>query len=167
MVDTGNLPPRRRWRRVLLAGSLALNLFLIGGVAGVALIAGKSERGAPPVADLELFRMVALLPQEDRRELRDRLRETRDPVLGIDWRRGFRDRLVAELTAETPSADAIAALLAEQRETSDRIAARVERAYADFIVTLPQADRAAYAERLERLRDRKRHGGHRDKSHRD
>lgn len=45
MTDTGGRPPRRRWLIVIVAVSLALNLFFIGATAGTAIM--MREQKAP------------------------------------------------------------------------------------------------------------------------
>lgn len=142
----------RRWATVLLVFSLALNLLIVGMVAGWMLSPGgpRGER-----SDLRQARgllgepFVRALPQEDRRALladalrnRDQLRENRQ---ALARRLGdFLDALEAEEFDEAT----IRGLLSEQRGAAIRRQEIGEALLIERLSAMSRDERRAYAERL-------------------
>jgi len=129
----------RRWRIVLLA-SLAVNLLVVGLVAGALLDRDDRRpgfRGQP---------LVSALPDADRAALRDELgRPDRE-----DRRARFRALLDA-IRAEPFDAAALRDLLATERARGQDRAARFETAIIARLSGMDAAARADYARRLEQM----------------
>lgn len=148
---TASPPPADpRWLRWLLAASLALNLLVLGLVAGEALRHGPPA-GGPRPTELALGPLARALEEGDRRAILEDLRgrPELDPL-------GRRERGQA-------FADILAAVRAEPfdegrlREAMARQSARVEaaqQATQDAVVArlsaLTPREREAFADRLER-----------------
>lgn len=147
MADTLT-QPRRRWRVVLVI-SLALNVLVLGVILGAVLRGGP---GAPPYATrLALGPVAEALDRPDRRAVAERLRDMRDlPRIDRAERQRIAEDLREILKAESFDATAFA-------ETLERIDARARamqtagrQALIDQLALMSQAERAAFAERLER-----------------
>lgn len=137
------------WVRVTLFLSLAINLLILGIVAGFLVLGGPDRRADRDGRDLGSFYTRALT-DADRRALR------REFMAGLADGRRDRDTLMADLHAPletlrtTPfDADAFASAMADQ---STRRAQREElgrRLLAARIAAMSDAERAAYADRIE------------------
>jgi uncharacterized membrane protein len=144
-----------RWMRVLLVVSLAANLAVVGVVAGWALRHGGHHGHHPTRLDMAGGPLTRALSDEDRREIGQRMREVWRESGGN--RAGFRssfDALVVDLRAVPFDPDRVAERMREQRQG---FAARFEMGQDVLIAHLAamsDADRAAYADRLEaRIRE--------------
>lgn len=150
-----------RWLRIALVVSLALNLAVIGLVAGSIakdpsrlrdrdrsehgqrLPAGLRELGPLPfIVALEPDQRAALLDsarsrETDLRAPRSVLRQRFEEMLNL-------------LRAEEFDEDALRALIAEQRSASIRRAEVGESLLVAQFAAMSQAERAAYADRLDR-----------------
>ena len=142
-------PSRRlRWALVL---SLALNLLIVGVIAGAVVNARRRPR-APTVADVGFGPFTQALSPEDRRALRDafvgRLPEMRDARRAM---RAELQALVDALRAETwNEAATVAAFESLRSRTEERIAVGQDLLIARIAAMSP-AERAAFADRLENL----------------
>lgn len=130
----------RRWR-ILLIGSLALNLLVAGALVG-ALLHGPADdrrrsRGEP---------LVNALPDTDRAALRNRLQRP-----DRDQRRARFQSLLAILRADPFDPDALRAMLTTERDLGNARARLSEDAIIARLAEMSLAERAAYAERLARL----------------
>ena len=146
--------PGRRGRilRIALVISLALNLLVLGVMAGGVMKGGPGAR-ATNTSDLRALWMA--LPDEARREMRpaDAERRAGDRRAQREERRAQaaarQAELLALLRAPEFDADAFAAiLLTDHEERSARIA-RAHRAFVDRVAALDAAARATVAARLE------------------
>lgn len=151
-------PPRTRtWVKVLLAVSLALNLAVLGLVAGAGLRAEKTwHTGSPDharnvVRDLGLAPIIGAFPPEMRREMAREFRDRSGPP------RADRLALAAELEdalgvlrSEPFDRAALEGLLNRQR---DRVAARLSAGrdvVLDRIEAMSAQERVAFADKLEK-----------------
>lgn len=148
-------PGPGRWMRVLLVVSLAVNLAVVGVVAGWALRHGGHHGHHPSRLDMAGGPLTRALSDEDRRAIGQRMREVWRERGGN--RAGIRssfDALVVDLRAVPFDPDRVAERMREQREG---FAARFEMGQQVLIAHLAamsDADRAAYADRLEaRIKD--------------
>ena len=144
-----------RWMTVVLAVSLALNLAVVGLVAGAALSRGGppfTGRGPGPGGPLAL---VGALPDEIRGETMAALRAGRDRP-DREERRARMDRLTALIRAEPFDRAAVAEMLVDQRSGAAREAQRLENAVLDRLERMDAAGRDAFADRLEDGRRRGR-----------
>ncbi|TCP60834.1 putative membrane protein [Rhodovulum bhavnagarense] len=144
-------PPTRTWVRVMLIASLALNLLILGMVGGAVV----GHRGASTRADLgeaAYGPYARALADEDRAALRaamrsqaPRLRENRKAV-----RQGFNDLLDA-LRAEPYMPEHVAVILATQ-EAHARDQGEIWRdLMTERLAAMTPEQRAAFADRLERV----------------
>lgn len=127
--------------RVIFALSLALNLLVVG------LVAGVWWRGGPPDGARIGGQAAALyraLPGEDRRALRAEMRGTIDR-----GRLRIRDPLIAALKADPFDPAAVAAILVAQSDAQAQAQMRMRALWLDRIAAMSPAERAAYADRLE------------------
>ncbi len=146
-----------RGMKILFGLSLALNLAVIGIVAGSFLrpegaghrlskSPGMSAFGAP---------YVLALPKEDRRAVFQILRKApREEVPNRQMRREmFRDVLVS-LRATPFDADALESAVSRQAESSVSVQSRAQRAWLDVVEAMTDAERADYAAKVEDLLSR-------------
>lgn len=152
--DTNTAPQRRSpvWMRVLLGVSLALNLAVVGIVAGVALRFGGDDRpGHPPRMGSATIRA---LPAEDRRAILNRARAevktTRRPRSDVA-------EMAALLRAAPYDHGALEALVAERRAQRQGWITAMQGAWLEHVATMTEAERMDYAQALEEAgKDRRR-----------
>ncbi|MEL6799059.1 MAG: periplasmic heavy metal sensor [Pseudomonadota bacterium] len=142
------------WMRITLVVSLALNLLVIGIVVGALATRGGREDGTRPLGalrDLGPTPFIVALDPEHRRDLAQSmrgeaasLRENREEL-----RTRF-EALLAALRADPFDPDAVAALLGEQRQVGARRQAIGEKLLLDHLASMSGAERAAYADRLDK-----------------
>ena len=149
------------WLRVVLVLSLGLNLLVVGLVGGAMLSGGgprehaREARGNP---------FIVALPQDERRAVFGEMR--REAGSGrrshAELRARF-DALLTEIRAEEFDAGAVAALLEEQRSAGSARQEAGERVLIARLTQMTQAERMAYADRLEQALKRRgpRGGGER------
>mgnify|MGYP000011737315 CR=1 FL=1 len=157
-----NIP---RWLKVVLAGSLALNLAVIGGVVGLAL----TFDGPPPDKDFRSGAAGAYIGAFDkstRRELRERMRES------FKGERPSREQFAANtrafaalVRAEPLDVAALQAHLDAQTDRFEQGRKFGEQMLIQTLQTLDPAARAAYAARLEQFADHGPKGGKDFKPH--
>lgn len=159
-------PPMRTWIKLLLGVSLALNLAVIGLVAGAMLrFGGADGMHAPPRSlGASLYRE---LPPKARRALRDDLAP--GPDGGLPDHAAQTRRLTEVLRSEPFDPDAAAATLTAHSAAQAERLTRMQDAWLVRVTAMSAAERAAYADRLEEALTR-RHGhgrSHRDRPPRD
>lgn len=153
MNETPNAPPKaRRWLWPVLVLSLALNLLIVGIVAG-SVFSSKGPRGRdnlrpPGVIGAPFFQA---LPKEERRAILsdiarndDRIKETRESL---------RARFEAFLTAVRADPfvpDDVAAVLSEQRVTAVKRQEIGEELLLKRLESMSAEERASYADSLEK-----------------
>lgn len=143
--------PKGRWLRIALVLSLALNLAVVAAVVGAAW-RFKGVEGAGPRQGGGGVLYLRALPEEDRRVLREALRATPRvaPVAA---------RMVEVLRAEPFDASAAAGLLETERAAGlqrQDIAADV---WLERVTRMSTQERAAYADRLQALLERRKDRG--------
>ncbi|MDF0597028.1 periplasmic heavy metal sensor [Psychromarinibacter halotolerans] len=144
--------PKRKWSvgRIVLILSLALNLLVVGLVAGALLHRHQLPDRPPRIADLGFGPYVRSLSREDREALgtafkaeEGNFRERRETL-----RRQFEELLTA-LRATPYNHDAVQAIITSQQEealASQRVGSRL---FLDHLAGMSDAQRAAYADKLE------------------
>ncbi|MDP5085133.1 MAG: periplasmic heavy metal sensor [Yoonia sp.] len=144
--------PSRLWRSVLVL-SLALNLAVVGVVAG-AVISGRFGDGPPRSFDLGLGPVTRALTQDERREIGRALR--RDRGLRSFDLRGRVSAMVAAIQAEPFDEAALRGLMAEHAARVSEVQAKAQDAFVDMISQMSPERRAAFADQLiqELSRDR-------------
>ena len=152
MTTATNAKPPRRWMRWVLLVSLTLNLLVIGLATGAALrLSGWGE--GPPNRALGPM-LYRELPREDRRVLRGTLRtsEVAPPMRPRQQARA----MALLLRADPFETEAMAALLAQQRQTQVTFQSEVQRTWLVHVTQMTLDERAAYADRLEAAVERHR-----------
>lgn len=143
-----------RWMKILLVVSLALNLLVVGMVAGFAIKGGPKWHDGPPGGAGAMHRALS---EADRVELKQRMiREFRSEKGGRAAFRQEMDGLVTLLRAETFDAAAAAERMARLRDVFDGRVASAQGLLVDYWGEMSPADRAAYADRLEAEMQRRR-----------
>ncbi|WP_172293439.1 periplasmic heavy metal sensor [Pseudoruegeria sp. HB172150] len=151
MSDPVTEPKRRfRWGRLVLILSLALNLLVVGLIAG-ALIKGPPKRDhGLPMRDLGFGPFVAALPDGDRQALAEAIREQEGSFQSrrSELRRQF-DAFLAALRAEPYDHQALVQIIeSQQNEIAESLQAGRDLLL-DQIAGMDDGERAAYAESLE------------------
>lgn len=146
-------PGMKRWLKLLLAGSLALNLAMIGIAAGTVWRFGGKDRDwhrrPPPSVGSMIFRE---LDQETRKALRQQ---------AGGGHGSFRQRrhaegaaVIAALRSSDFDAGALLAVLRNQAESRHAFHTKVQEAWVRKLEAMTPADRAAFADRMEQRMQR-------------
>lgn len=144
-----------RWMKILLTGSLAVNLLVVGVVAGAAWRFSKAPQGGGGPRDG--FAVIAALERDDRRAVLKELRQE-----GRQARAQARDdmaRLLDVLRSPTLDPDALDALMLSQITRGKTMQDTVRAAWSARVTAMSAQERAAYADRLEyRLKASRKRG---------
>jgi uncharacterized membrane protein len=150
----------RPWIRVLLVGSLAMNLLVVGLVAGVMVRGGPF--GGGPSGREPVTPYTRAIAETDRGALR---RELGRALRNRDGTRGevtaaYKEAL-SILRADPYDAAAMEAILRKQAELTDRRRRQGEAFLAGYLARMSIDERHAYADRLEDEieRFRRKHAG--------
>ena len=151
MADRTEQAPRMRgWVRVVLFVSLALNLAVVGLVAGVALRHGGEKRAGPPRADHMSLAYVRALDRTDREAIRDAMRAALPDRAQL--RAGQRAAFAAVLAAvRSDSFDPaeVERLLEAQFAVSEGRQQLGRQFLIERLGMMSAAERAAFADRVE------------------
>jgi uncharacterized membrane protein len=140
----------RRSLLVLLFASLALNLFVLGAVAGAAFLGGRFHHHRPaPRGGAPMFAAAAALPQAERTAYSDTLRAAAAEA-GPKLReaRAARREAWGRLAADPPDAAAVTAELDRARALEAQAREDVDHRVVDFAARLPPPERHALAQAL-------------------
>lgn len=133
---------KKRWMPVVLTLSLALNLAVVAALAGAAWRHKETDRG-PRVARGGAIYMQAL-PRDVRheifRDLRAAMPARQDPA-----------EMIAALRQVPFDPAAAEAVLASERTGALMRQDAASSAWLDYITALPDAEREAYADRLQKI----------------
>ena len=135
-----------RFWRVLLVISLAMNVAVIGLVAGFAW--RKDRVGPPHGISLTLGPIGSALSREDRRELVEDLRA--DPRLRPHRRGDDLDAILAALRADPFDRATLQGAMSAMTARKDRLQEAAREALIERVTLMSDADRIAFADRLER-----------------
>lgn len=152
----------RGWLRVVLFGSLALNLLVVGLVAGATVRGGPYHAGGPSARE-PVTPYTRAFEEDQRKDLR---RDLRRAIVGTrDGTRGEITEAYAQalslLRAEAFDAAAMRAVLRRQAELSNTRRRKGEEVLAVYLAQMSAQERRAYADRLEEevARFGRKHGG--------
>ena len=155
-TEPASTPPAsgtRGWVKIVLALSLAMNLAVVGVVSGAWLRHGGPPRGEP--RDMGLGPIGDAMTKEDRKALRDAfLAKYPDMKAGLATLRADFDALKAALRASPFDP---AALEAAMGIIANRNADRLQTGQAliaAYLVSMTDAERAAFADRLDQALER-------------
>lgn len=138
-------PGRRLWMRLLLGGSLALNLLFVGLFVGAAMRFGGPDRKPPqPSVGAALFREM---PREHRRALFSTMRSHHD----IDGSRRASEAqaVVQALRAQPFDPDALSRVVGQQLNRRSTWLAATQDDWLARVAEMSAQDREAYADRIE------------------
>ncbi|MFA3917601.1 periplasmic heavy metal sensor [Ruegeria hyattellae] len=146
----------RTWVKLLLGVSLALNLAVAGLAVGAMLRFGGHDhkRPMPKTVGSMLYRA---LPDDDRKTLRTQTRElhkARQGAKGADLK-----AVIAMLDADPFDPQALRLVISEQAEARSAVFMAMQNAWIEQVLTMDDAERQVYAERLEELAQRGRKKG--------
>lgn len=139
--------------KVALAASLALNLFIVGAVAGAAGMQARLSKKVPETSTRgnasALMRAAEVLPEGKREQYHARLKAEGEKAQA-DFRAARAARVKASALIAAPNYDQsrIEALLAEARTHDVAARTRFESAVIEFAATLTPAERKVLGERL-------------------
>lgn len=149
MTETNIRARSPLWVKILLALSLAVNLAIVGLVAGLLIRAPGPLRGGGPGLSYALPYIVAL-DREDRRAVMGTVREDPDLPDRRDRRAQFDDMLAA-LRADPLDEDVVRAVLARQASGVARVQSVAQEAWLELVSGMSAAERAAYADTVEQV----------------
>ncbi|MCL6283952.1 periplasmic heavy metal sensor [Ruegeria sp. 2012CJ41-6] len=146
----------RTWVKLLLGVSLALNLAVAGLAVGAMLRFGGHDhkRPMPKTVGSMLYRA---LPDDDRKALRTQTRAVHKA------RRGAKEvdlkAVITVLNAEPFDPQALREVIGQQAKARSAMFMAMQTAWIAQVLTMDDAERQVYADRLEELAQRKRHKG--------
>lgn len=164
MSETGNdSAPREgapRWMKITLVVSLALNLLVAGMVGGAVLRHGMRPGDHHPPGRAHLGRAyVQALDRADRRALWREMHANRPaPAAHADP-----DAVLRALRASPFDPAALRSVMERQRQAGLERMRRGQRLLQDRLAAMSDAERAAYADRLETLVSARHRGARHDR----
>lgn len=145
---------RTRWVIVALCLSLALNLLIVGYIAGSVARHGGTGPDARTLPALGAFGapyMIAL-PREDRRAvLRALQRDGEGRLPGRQARRDMFDDVLIQLRADPFDQAALEASVRRQADVSVAVQQRLQRAWLQKVAAMEASERQSYADQVESL----------------
>tara|TARA_R110002095_G_scaffold137259_1_gene118990 strand:+ start:103 stop:645 length:543 start_codon:yes stop_codon:yes gene_type:complete len=156
MSDTSPQPnqtPRARgfrWGRLVLVTSLALNLGILGMVVGAAVKGGWHGGEPRAIRDVGFGPFTRALTEDDRKMMRRAFMANAPDMRAT--RQSLQQDMAALLAALRAAPFDPAALADALRQTTERARQRQEigeKLLLDFVAALPDAERLAFADRLE------------------
>lgn len=155
MQDTNPKQPRTSRRiKVILGLSLALNLAVVGLIAGTALRHGDEKRGGSHSAGFGAYGLpyMIALPREDRRSVIQAVRAEKNADLpDRAARRAIYLEALAALRASPFDAQALSEVVTRQAQTTIRVQQVAQDAWLEVVGNMSDAERAAYAEEIEEV----------------
>ena len=161
MTDAGTPGPERtrrapRWLLVALVVSLALNLIVVGSVAGAVWRFRKPPQWASAVTP-NLLGYASTLPAQRRKQLWDTTAEERRHIRPFRREvRAAREETIKALTAEPFEKQLFLAAQSRQAEAENRARQAVQDLYVKIAEGLTPEERRAFP----RWREDRRHPGH-------
>lgn len=149
-----NPPAGGRWGKVILFTSLALNLLFVGFVSGNLLTNGPGKR-ASMVRELNFGPFTEALSKEERSTLRRAFVKVAPDIAGErqNMRRDLGVLLVILRAAQFDRAAMEVVFAGQRDQTVDRLALG-QTLVLDLVAAMTPADRAGFADRLERVMSR-------------
>ena len=137
-------------RTIILAVSLAFNVFVVGALAGGGYMWHVSGQHRPAIAVRGgLGRAAVKLPAAERKAFRQMLAETRRAAASdVAAARAGRLSLAQLMTTDPINRQAIDAQLAAIRQSDSALRARLEKTVINFFETLTPSERSTFVEGL-------------------
>lgn len=143
-ATTGFLRGMPRWMLVVLFGSLALNLLVVGSLAG----AVWRHRAPPPMPGVVIPNLVGYagaLPAERKKQLEQLTRDERNHVRPFRREvRAAREETIKALVAQPFDRDRFVAAQARQAEVENRARTAVQDLYVKIADSLTPEERGAF-----------------------
>jgi uncharacterized membrane protein len=139
-----------RARTIVLAISLAFNVFIVGAAVGGAYMWHAFGPHRPGIAARGgLGRAAEKLPAAERKAFRQMLAQTRkDAASDVAVARSGRMKLAQLMTADPIDRQAIDAQLSVIRQADSALRAKLEKTVIDFFETLTPSERQTFVEGL-------------------
>lgn len=135
-----------RWLKILLGLSLAVNIAILGTIAGFFLRGGPPRDG--PLAMGYAAPYVIALPRETRRVVLDTIRSDASlPSRGA--RKARYDEMLAALGADPFDRDRVQQILERQGDENTRVQEASRDAWLSAVADMDAAEREAYVSRIE------------------
>jgi uncharacterized membrane protein len=149
--------PRRTWR-IVLVGSLALNLLMVGAVGGAFL---RSGGGPPRGFELQLGPLSDVLSPKDRRQIGDQIRRGigRQGQSRTARREAF-ESLVLAVAAQPFDPETLAASIRDQQKQQDNVREAALDVFVAHLTNMTAVERSDFANKL---RDSFARRGNRDR----
>ena len=143
MADTPKSP---RWMRIALVASLALNLLILGGLAGAAFLRGPGEP-----AERALGPFARAFDDEHRDAFRSRLKDRSEPLRQnrYEARKAFK-AILTTLRAETFDPSAFEEAVAHQVKQLTAFQYVGQESLVEQLATMTLDERREFADRLEK-----------------
>ena len=150
----------RRGLLIALIVSLAVNLFLLGGLAGAMLMGWPMHRPPPQMGPPRLAALGAALTPDQRQAWQATIRQAAQNV-GPKLRQArlLRDQALRSMNADTVDTQAVLAALNQSRGLEFQARSEMDRAVVGFTATLPADERRKLGEALRRNRRGPPYGG--------
>lgn len=146
----------RRGLVITLIVSLAVNLFVLGGLAGAALMGLPLHRPPPQSGPPRLAALGAALTPEQRQAWQATIRQSaQNAGPKLRQARLLRGQAWRAMSADTVDTQAVLAALSQSRGLEFQARSEMDRAVVGFTATLPADERRKLSEAL----SRDRHGG--------
>lgn len=161
MTDPKEQPEKnkRRWLKIALGLSVAVNLLFVGFVAGAAARhGGEGARmaRAPGLGAFGAPYMIALPEQERRAVIRTLRAAAKGEVPDRSARRAMFQDVLAHLRAAPFDAQALEAAVARQATTSVAVQETAQQAWLDVVAGMSERERLNYADAVEQVLQRGR-----------
>ncbi|WP_166416653.1 periplasmic heavy metal sensor [Cochlodiniinecator piscidefendens] len=152
MAEKMDMPKSKRsWGRILLVASLSANLLVVGVAAGAFFKhrGGDEDRVGRP--ELGIVTMLRALDRDDRAALRTRFENAVQENANSGTHGGLRASNVLEILRAHPfDQQAFVTVLSQQQSRFEQRSIIGRTVLTDQISTMSEAERAAFADRLER-----------------
>ena len=148
--------PMSRGLKVLLFGSLALNLLIVGVVAGVVMSGGPGKSRFAEKTDVGGFVLVRALPREARAELRKRFEAKRADLRASGKAAPSKQDILAALRASPFDRLAFAELVSSQTRSLAERGRLGQEALVEQVAEMTDDERRAYADDVEEAFSRRR-----------
>jgi uncharacterized membrane protein len=147
MTENTSLYKTKRWIKVLLVISLALNLMIAGVVLGTVVSSDKRRDGPPDRREANFGPMTRALAPEDRRKLGREIRRATKDLLSTarpDWQ-----NVLTALRSDTFDPEELRRVFASQRDMNAARMSVAQDVLIQHILELSDPDRLEFADRLE------------------
>lgn len=132
--------------RIVLVGSLAVNLLLVGIIGGSYVRGG----GGPPRGfEFQLGPLSAALSHEDRRKIADQIRrEVGRSGLSRSQRRTALEQMIGAVEAEPFDSEAFTQVIEGQQSRTDHVRAAALSSFVNFLSDMTAEERVVFAQNL-------------------